>query len=275
MQRNFASSNDIKEKSMKIIYYKNNDVSIDINFSIEENTVWMTQGDMALLFRKNGSSISRKIKELQWYFAKYPSTLAKNATVASNGKSYEMSYYNLEIIQLIGNKINPTFTNEFVSWCKEQLLELNRQELPNKSNIIRFEQDNIILDVTVEPIEDTVYLNKDQIVTLFGTTRQTIEYHIENIYESGELDKGATCKEILQVQTEGDRQVTRTFTLYNLDLVISIGFRVNSKLGVVFRNWARKVLKQYSIKGYALDDQRIKALEDRDFINYLENTYRI
>lgn len=78
------------------------------------------------------------------------------------------------------------------------------------------------LDVTVIPGEETVYLRKEHMLTLFETSRENIEYHITNIYESSELDQGATCKEILQVQFEGDRQVSRLYNHYNLDLIFSL-----------------------------------------------------
>ena len=242
---------------MKTINYKYKDINLDIKFSVDENTIWMNQNEIGNLFNKSKKTISEHINKI----VQNSSSVRRDRTVASNGKTYEMSYFNLDVIEQVGNKIDPTFTKQFVNWCKEQLDKEMSQLIPIQSNIIRFEQDNVVIDVTVEPTEDTVYLSKDQIVMLFDTTRQTVEYHIENIYESCELDKGATCKEILQVQTEGSRQVTRTYIIYNLDLVLSIGFRINSKRGIIFRNWARKVLKNYSIKGYAINENRIATIE--------------
>ena len=99
-------------------------------------------------------------------------------------------------------------------------------DIRNKTNrqqsLLRFEDDGVSLDVTVIPGEETVYLRKEHMLTLFETSRQNIECHITNIYESGELAQGATCKEILQVQFEGDRQVSRLYNYYNLDLIISL-----------------------------------------------------
>lgn len=97
-----------------------------------------------------------------------------------------------------------------------------RNKTNRQQSLLRFEDDGVSLDVTVIPGEETVYLRKEQMLTLFETSRQNIEYHITNIYESGELDQGATCKEILQVQFEGDRQVSRLYNHYNLDLTISL-----------------------------------------------------
>lgn len=89
--------------------------------------------------------------------------------------------------------------------------------------IIKFEYDNIVLDVNVSPTEETVWLSKEQLCLLFNTTRQNLDYHINSIYIQNELDEEATCKKILQVQNENNRQVKRSISIYNLDMIISIG----------------------------------------------------
>nr|MCR4897704.1 virulence RhuM family protein [Acholeplasmatales bacterium] len=93
---------------------------------------------------------------------------------------------------------------------------------------ILFNYDEIKLNVNVDPNEDTVWLNKEQLITLFDTTRQNLEYHINNIYSQNELEECSTCKKILQVQIENNRDVTRPTNLYNLDMIISLGYRINS-----------------------------------------------
>ena len=183
----------------ELIKYEAKDISLDIRFSKEENTAWMSQSEMAILFGASKYTISRRIKELSSYCIEKPSVVAKIATTGVDGKEYKTTHYNLDIIRQIGYKINPLFTDDFVSWVKDELKKLNNEFVPIESNIIRFDNGNVILDVTVEPKEDTVYLDKDQLVILFDTTRRNIEYHITNIIESGELDFAPTCKEILQV----------------------------------------------------------------------------
>ncbi len=122
---------------------------------------------------------------------------------------------------------------------------LNKNQfVDEESNIIRFNDGDLSIDVRIMPKEETVYLNKEELSILFETTRQNIEYHIANIYETNELEIGATCKEILQVQLEGNREVTRSVDYYNLDMIISISYRVNTKRGIAFRRWASNVLKQ-------------------------------
>lgn len=106
--------------------------------------------------------------------------------------------------------------------------------------------------------DESVWLTQKAMSLLFDTTPQNITIHLKNIFESGELDEVATCKEILQVQQEGDRQVSRKQKFYNLDAIISVGYRVNSSKATQFRIWATQTLKEYIIKGFVLDDERLK-----------------
>jgi hypothetical protein len=106
--------------------------------------------------------------------------------------------------------------------------------------------------------DESVWLTQKAMSLLFDTTTQNITIHLKNIFESGELDEMATCKEILQVQQEGERQVSRKQKFYNLDAIISVGYRVNSSKATQFRIWATQTLKEYIIKGFVLDDERLK-----------------
>lgn len=108
------------------------------------------------------------------------------------------------------------------------------------------------IDVRLE--NDTVWLTQAQMAELFQKTPQNITMHIRNAYNEGELDQQATCKEFLQVHTEGKRHVMRVQKFYDLDVIISVGYRVKSKRGTAFRIWARNVLKEYLIKGYVVND---------------------
>jgi Virulence protein len=112
------------------------------------------------------------------------------------------------------------------------------------------------LDVKLE--DETVWLTQNQMVELFETTKQNVSLHIQNVFKDGELSKDSTAKDYLTVQTEGKRTVKRTVSYYNLDVIISVGYRVKSKQGIQFRVWANQVLKEYLIKGYAIN-QKIKT----------------
>ena len=117
-------------------------------------------------------------------------------------------------------------------------------------------QGNVKVEVLVR--EETVWLTQKMLAELFQTTPQNITLHLKNIYTEGELEESATCKDFLQVQKEGNREVKRTQKFYNLDAIISVGYRIKSKVATQFRIWATKTLKEYITKGFALDDERLK-----------------
>ena len=123
----------------------------------------------------------------------------------------------------------------------------------NKIVIYQTEDGQTQIDVRLE--NETVWLTQAQMVELFKSSRTNILEHIQHIYEVEELDKISTCRNFRQVQKEGNRMVNRTKTMYNLDMIISVGYRVNTKRGIKFRQWANKVLKQYLIKGYAVNER--------------------
>jgi hypothetical protein len=123
--------------------------------------------------------------------------------------------------------------------------------------IYQTEDGNTQIDVRLE--NDNVWLNQAQMTELFQTSKQNISLHVNNIYKEGELLEDSTVKEYLTVQTEGNRSVKREVLYYNLDVIISVGYRVKSHRGTQFRIWATQRLKEYIIKGFTLDDERLKA----------------
>lgn len=133
--------------------------------------------------------------------------------------------------------------------------------------LIKFENDNVELEVSVSPEEDTVWLSKEQMSLLFDRNRSVISRHIKSIYEEGELNKESSCAKNAH---EVNGQIHYT-DFYNLDVVISVGYRVKSKNGVLFRKWANSVLKEYLLKGYALNEGRTLITKD----NYLNLVNRV
>ena len=128
-----------------------------------------------------------------------------------------------------------------------------------KNEIILFENQDVKLEVNMK--DETVWLSQQQMAELFDSSRTNIIEHINNIYSDGELDKISTCQDFRQVRKEGKRDVVRSIPFYNLDMIISVGYRVNSKRGIIFRKWANKVLKDYLLKGYAVNQKRLEYLE--------------
>jgi len=124
--------------------------------------------------------------------------------------------------------------------------------------IYQSEDGNTHIDVRVQ--EETVWLTQQQMAELFQTSRTNVVEHVKHIYEEGELDENSTCRNFRQVRIEGSREVTRNIPHYNLDMIISLGYRVKSIIATQFRRWATERLKEYIIKGFAMDDERLKQL---------------
>ena len=130
------------------------------------------------------------------------------------------------------------------------------------ANEIVLYKPNEQFQLEVQVADETVWLSQQQMVILFDSTKQNISLHINNIFKEGELNKEATVKEYLTVQTEGGRQVTRKVFYYNLDVIISVGYRVKSQRGTQFRRWATKIIRDYTLRGYAVNQREHKNLRD-------------
>lgn len=128
------------------------------------------------------------------------------------------------------------------------------------------------LDIRYEG--ETLWMSQAQIAELFGISRQGANNHVNNIYEEGELDREATCKEILQVREEGGREVSRRTLIHNLDAIIAIGYRVSTKQGTLFRRWATDKLVQFAAKGFVIDSTRLKQADSADRLAELREIIR-
>lgn len=131
--------------------------------------------------------------------------------------------------------------------------------MDNHGEIIIYQTEDGLTKINVSMQDETVWLSIDQMAELFQRDKSTISRHIKNIYVEGELVREATVANFATVQTEGDRQVERNIEYYNLDVIISVGYRVKSLRGTQFRIWAAAILKEYIIKGFAMDDERLKG----------------
>jgi len=144
----------------------------------------------------------------------------------------------------------------------------------NNSEILIYQnsEGNIKIDVRLE--EESVWLTQAQLCELFQKSKATISEHIKNVFEEGELDASATVRNFRTVQIEGKREVERAIDYYNLDVIISVGYRVKSPQGTQFRIWATQRLKEYIIKGFALNDDRFKAGSSMNYFNELQERIR-
>ena len=125
--------------------------------------------------------------------------------------------------------------------------------------ILIYQTDDGQTNIEVKIEDDTVWLTQQQMSELFQTSRTNVVEHIKHIYEEGELDEISTCRNFRQVRKEGNREVTRQIPYYNLDMIISLGYRIKSVIATRFRQWATKRLKEYMIKGFTIDDERLKG----------------
>ena len=261
--------------------FADDDFSMEVNVSFEEETVWMSNADMCQLYDKNKSTISRHINQVlkQKEETDFESVVAENATeipknateVVKNATKvsdqiYYTYFYNLDVIIEVGNRIKSSRTKPFYDWA---ISLFNNQNKQIESNIIKFNQGEISLDVNVSVEENTVWLSQAQLAILFETTTQNISAHIINIYDSGELDMRATLKDFLIVQIENGREVSRLTHFYNLDMIISLGYRVNTKNGIMFRKWATNILREYIATGFSINEEKV-TVNEKYFVR-LEN----
>ena len=141
-------------------------------------------------------------------------------------------------------------------------------------DIIIYQTDDGLTKIDVRVENETVWLSQQQMAELFGTSRTNIIEHINNIYAEEELDKESTCQNFRQVRKEGNRNVTREIPFYNLDMIISLGYRIKSKIATNFRRWATERLKEYMIKGFTMDDERLGSVSHNQAIKKAKSEYK-
>lgn len=139
----------------------------------------------------------------------------------------------------------------------------------DKGGLILYRTEDGRADIQLRAVDGTVWLSQAEMADLFDTTPQNITQHIRAVYAEGELDEAATCKDYLQVQTEGGREVRRSLKNYRLEMILAVGFRVRSPRGNQFRRWAGTVLAEYLVKGFAMNDARLKDAERADYFEEL------
>lgn len=144
----------------------------------------------------------------------------------------------------------------------------------NAEGVVIYRTDDNTLQLEVQVSDETVWLSQKQMAGLFNTSPQNITIHIGNVYKEQELTREATCKDFLQVQIEGGQEKRRVTKFYNLDVIISVGYRVKSQAGTRFRQWATKIIRDYTLRGYAIN-QRILAVEERIDRRLQEHTEQI
>ncbi len=229
--------------------YVTNKFKLEVNLDLQEREFWLSQEELSLIFDTPSKTIYRILLEIE---KSVKSTLqTPKMRIMKNGRKVNAysSYFFKELNKRFANEISRDFEN----WVK---LIFQTEEL-NSYEIVTFNQDNLSLDIRISPDHETVWMNQDEIAELFGTVRTNITTHINNIFEQSELEKVSVRQFFLQTGNDGKQYEVE---YYNLDMILSIGYRVNSKRGIAFRKWANQILKDYLIKGYALNEKRLTSL---------------
>ena len=219
-----------------------------------DGDIYLSQKSMAKLFSKTTARIGQVVNNC------IKSGLPLKKTLIVNGKNKTTIFDQKTVLELA--KILGDFSIiDFQNWAEN---ELNPTEIvdENEFKFVRFNQDNLELDIRVSPKEQTIWMTQEEMAELFETTQQNISLHLNNIYDDKEADFGATHKFFLYVQTEGERQVNRKIIGYNLDAILAVGYRINTKKGIVFRRWATSILTPYLRNGYVVSENRVLAFEE-------------
>lgn len=248
-----------------------NDKSIRMVWDDEQQKWFFSVVDVvgALTDSKDPKDYLKKMRKRDLELAEGWGQIVTPLYVGTSGGKQKMNCATKEGITRIAQSIpSSSMTDDFIQWLEQFSSD---SEIIEDAQIIDFEEyrgevvlyqpdETVRLEVHLEG--ETVWLTQTQIIELFQSSKANISEHIANIYEQGELVYGATVRNFRTVQKEGSRMVNRVRTYYNLDAIISIGFRVNAKRGIRFRQWANGVIKNYLLHGYALN-QQLRHMEQR------------
>ena len=232
--------------------YKNDEVELEIKVDLDYESVWLNRKDIAKLFKKSIATISYYLKE-------------ENNLVCQNfqhtgpdDKKYLVKHYSLEVIEKIGYKINVDVTKDFINFSNNLLNKLRNKNEEKWLPIEVFSDGDVRLEVRVSPDDITVWLSQNQMAQLFGCTVSNISLHIKKVLEN-EFDSSSVIKNYLITAQDGKKYMTM---YYSLDVILLVGYRINSQKGILFRKWANKVLKQYLMKGFVIDEKRVTQYND-------------
>jgi hypothetical protein len=242
---------------MENIKYKDIDVKIDY----ENKSVWISQDNISKLFGLSKSTISFHLKKIVDKDIELIHSTVRKIRTVKNGKTYLLNYYNLQIIKFLCYKINPSIASEFIKWVNIQFEENESKTLDLQQKtyeIVTFIDNELQIDVNVDVENDTVWLSQKQLSELFKTSIENVNIHIKNILNEEELDD-SVIKDYLITAVDGKQYKTK---LYNLDMIISVGYRVKSKRGIMFRKWATSILKNHLTKGYSINEKRCLSCQE-------------
>ena len=235
--------------------YKNDEIELEVKIDLDYESVWLNQDDLSKLYQRSQSSIAKIISKLN---SNNTSVYSKMEYTGPDGKKYLVKHYSLEVIEKIGYKINVDITKDFINFSKNLLNELRNKNEDKWLPIEVFSDGDVRLEVSVSPSEDTVWLSQNQISMLYNISKSNTSEHINNIINDGELDN-SVVRFFRTTASDGKEYNIRK---YNLDMILAIGYRVNSKVGMLFRKWTTSIIKQYLMKGFVIDEKRVTQYND-------------
>ena len=239
--------------------YQIPDCNISIEVLLEDNSVWLTQAQICQLFGKSKSTVSEHVKNIfEEKELNFASAVRNFRTAAADGKSYDMRYYNLDLILSLGYRIKSSQTAPFRVWATDKIAEERVFQMPvlqENSDIIFYSDPDGKLHIELTYDGDTFWTTQRKMGELFSIDTRTISYHLQQIFDSKELNKYSVIRKIWITAADGKQYDTM---LYNLDAIIAVGYRVNSTRATQFRIWATQVLSEFLRNGIAMNDERFK-----------------
>ncbi len=239
----------VKRKEFNTVNYKVNGKQQPVRFDYENRTVFLTQSEISLITGINVKTLSRQLKKIE---EKYGFDLQSSKMRISINKR-EVNLYSSKYLFLLNQKEQLDSLTNFLNWCESIFATYDFDNY----KLVRFTQDNLTLEVRFTNDYETAWLSQDEIAELYAVSRENITIHIGNIFSQSELEKVSVCKFFLHTASDGKKYPVEH---YNLDMILAIGYRVNSKQGIAFRKWANKILKDYLIKGYSINEKKLSSL---------------
>ena len=253
-----------EEKTYDLFKFEDGDFSLDVMVSFTENTVWLSAQEIAYLFERNYKTIQKHINNI--FFENELEKASNSQKMRLTGNAKPTQFYNLNVIIAVGYRVNSKRGTLLKIWADSILNnnttidDYNIRNMPiigEKYQLVKFVDGGFSLDVKVSPEENTVWLTQKEMSLLFNVSVDSISLHIKNILKDEELDESVFEESSI---TASDGKKYKTY-FYNLDMIISVGYRVKSKRGVLFRRWATSILKQYLLNGYSINKDRIIAYQ--------------
>ena len=242
------------DNNYKVVTFQDDEKKLEILVSEDTNEIWLTIDQMVELFSKSKRTIYRYIEvTYKTYNYDLDQVCVNLAHELSKSAKKNAKCYPLEFVIKLGNLLN----SSAASTLKNRLNEYEMRLIDTHNDTIVYNNGVVSIDVTVSPLEETVWLSQEQIALLFGRDRSVITKHISNILKEGELDVDSICAKNAHMPDNSNRNYD--IILYSLDMVLAIGYRVSGARAIAFRKWVSSVLKHYLIKGYAIDESRIIA----------------